>query len=238
MSEWWSYRLSDLLLFSPRTYYRLIENYNRDVWPAHLLAIVAGVAVLAVVLRRGDQRGGRLVAAILATEWLWVAWAFHLQRYATINWAARWFALGFVVEALLLLWIGVIRAGWRFDSTTRWIRGSGLSVLVIALFGLPLLALLAGRSPAASEFFGIHSDPTAIATLGILLLTSERVHWLLLVIPTAWCGVSGATSLAMGSPDAMVTPLVAVLVVMIAVCKGVALQRTTRIPAQGSLPGE
>jgi hypothetical protein len=27
MSEWWSYSLSDFLLFSPRTYYRLFDLY-------------------------------------------------------------------------------------------------------------------------------------------------------------------------------------------------------------------
>ncbi len=36
MSEWWTYTLSDFLLFSARTYYRLFELYNRDVWPAQL----------------------------------------------------------------------------------------------------------------------------------------------------------------------------------------------------------
>lgn len=30
MSEWWSYGLRDLLLFSPRTYYRLFELYNLE----------------------------------------------------------------------------------------------------------------------------------------------------------------------------------------------------------------
>ena len=30
MSEWWTYRLSNFLLFSPRTYYRLFELYNSD----------------------------------------------------------------------------------------------------------------------------------------------------------------------------------------------------------------
>jgi hypothetical protein len=37
MSEWWTYSLSDFLLFSPRTYYRLFELYNLAVWPWHVL---------------------------------------------------------------------------------------------------------------------------------------------------------------------------------------------------------
>ena len=33
MSEWWTYRPSDFLLFAPRTYYRLFELYNAEIWP-------------------------------------------------------------------------------------------------------------------------------------------------------------------------------------------------------------
>ena len=46
-SEWWTYSLSDLLLFSPRTYYRLFELYNEAVWPMHVAAAL-GVPVVAV----------------------------------------------------------------------------------------------------------------------------------------------------------------------------------------------
>ena len=39
MSEWWTYSLSDFLLFSPRTYYRLLELYNLAIWPTQLAAL-------------------------------------------------------------------------------------------------------------------------------------------------------------------------------------------------------
>ena len=52
MSEWWSYRLSSFLLFSPRTYFRLHELYNLDVWPAQLAGFGLGVVLLAVLVRR------------------------------------------------------------------------------------------------------------------------------------------------------------------------------------------
>jgi hypothetical protein len=84
MSEWWTYSLSDFLLFSPRTYYRLFELYNLAVWPWHVLAIVLGLAVLVLWLRRGAWQG-RSVAVILAACWLFVAWAYLLARYDTIT---------------------------------------------------------------------------------------------------------------------------------------------------------
>src|SRR5215217_7138547 len=106
MSEWWTYSLADFLLFSPRTYYRLFELYNLAIWPMQVLALVLGGVILAL-WRRGGIRTGRAVAAILAAGWSWVAWAYLLGHYETINWAARYFAVGFALEALLLVWAGL-----------------------------------------------------------------------------------------------------------------------------------
>ena len=56
MSEWWTYSLSDFLLFSPRTYYRLFELYNAAIWPAQMLALALGLAILALLRRPGRGR--------------------------------------------------------------------------------------------------------------------------------------------------------------------------------------
>src|SRR5205807_4521090 len=50
MSEWWTYSLSDFLLFSPRTYYRLFELYNLALWPGQIAAIALGIVLLALLL--------------------------------------------------------------------------------------------------------------------------------------------------------------------------------------------
>ena len=76
MSEWWTYRPSDFLLFAPRTYYRLFELYNADIWPLHIVALLAGVMILVLMLSRAAAWRGRVIAAILAACWLWIAWAF------------------------------------------------------------------------------------------------------------------------------------------------------------------
>jgi hypothetical protein len=206
MSEWWSYTLSDFLMFSPRTYYRLFELYNLAVWPGQLLAFACGAAIL-LLWWRGAPWAGRLVAALLAAAWAWVAWAYLLTRYDDINWAARYYAVGFVVQALLLAWSGVI--GNRLAPC----RHPGLARragLVLLLFGLayPLITPLLGRPWTQAEVFGIAPDPTVLVTLGVLL-AAARPRWLLLVIPLLWCVVSGATLWTMGSPEAPILPAVA-----------------------------
>jgi hypothetical protein len=210
MSEWWTYSLSDFLLFSQRTYYRLFELYNLAIWPAQILAIALGLAILAL-LRRGDAGQGRAVAAILAACWLWVAWAYLLVRYDTINWAASYFAAGFVIEALLFIWTGLVRNRLLLRPDRDLAGRAGLCIFLFALLVQPLIGPLAGREWVQVEIFGIAPDPTVIATLGVLLM-ADRSPWYLYVIPLIWCALSGATLWTMQSPDALVMPVVAVLV--------------------------
>src|SRR5262245_33108789 len=131
MSEWWTYRLANFQLFAPRTYYRLFELYNSEIWPGQVLALLVGLAVLAR-LRNGGQWQSRVISAALAASWLWVAWAYHYARYASINWAATYFAGAFAVEALLLLGFGVGR-GLHLRLSHGWISRAGVGLVVFAL---------------------------------------------------------------------------------------------------------
>jgi hypothetical protein len=224
MSEWWTYRLSDLLLFSPQTYYRLFELYNAAIWPAQVVAIVLGLAVLILGRRPGGSRG-RWIAAIFAGCWLWVAIAFHANRYAMINWAAVDFAWGFGFEAALLIWTGVLRGKLVFGPGEGKIGRASVGILLFALLAQPLIGPLLGRPWRQAEIFGVAPDPTAVATLGILLLAAGRVRWELIAVPVIWCAITGATLLAMRAPDAWVTPLAAALAVALAIRKTRARRR-------------
>ena len=67
MSEWWTYSLSDFLMFSARSYWRLTELYNRDVWPAQLVALAAGVGIgLGVGALGGGAGEGQPSSSIVA----------------------------------------------------------------------------------------------------------------------------------------------------------------------------
>jgi hypothetical protein len=216
MSEWWTYGLRDLLLFSPRTYYRLFELYNAEWWPLHILALALGAAVL-LLWRRGGDRAGHAIAAILALCWLWVASAFHWQRYASINWAASYFALAFALEGVLLLWLGTVRDRLTMAPPSLMRQRAGLGLVLFALLLFPLIGPLLGRSWTQAEVFAMAPDPTALATLGILLSVGTRPVWVLFPIPVVWCLISGATLGAMESPDSAIVPISALLAVGLAV---------------------
>jgi len=215
MTEWWTYRLSSFLLFSPRTWFRLHELYNAEIWPAQIVGILFGLAIV-VLARRGGVRSGPVVAVLLAACWLWVGWAFHFRRYATINFAATWFAAAFAVEALLLVVLGAARGRLAFAANS-W-RHPGIWLVAFALIVQPLVGLLAGRSLLQSEYFGVAPDPTATATLGVLLL-ARRPSPLLMVIPLLWCLVSGAFAWMMRTPDMLVMPIVALVTLAVAIAR-------------------
>jgi hypothetical protein len=209
MSEWWTYRLDDFLLFSPRVYWRLFEAQNMALWPLHLATTLAGLALVLLILRR-PGRATLWTGLVLACLWAFVAWSFLLQRYAGINWAAAYAAPAFFGQALLLLAAAILPgspAMGRRDATAA----TGLAIALAGLLLYPALPLALGRSPAGAEVFGIAPDPTVLVTLGLLLMARGRWLALLLPIPLLWCLFSGLTLLAMG--EAQAWPLLASSVV-------------------------
>ncbi len=200
MSEWWTYTLSDFLMFSPQVYYRLFELHNRALWPAQLLTVAFGVAIPYVLLQRQDG-WDRPIYAILGALWILLAWVFFWERYATINWAAAYVAPFIALEGLLLIGVGAFGRQPDFLSIPDASALASLGVFAGALVLYPLLAPILGRSWLSAEIFGIAPDPTSVATLALLALAKGRIRWVAMIIPTLWCAVSATTLWTMGAGD-------------------------------------
>ena len=210
MSEWWTYRLTSFLLFSPQTYYRTIERYNLEIWPAQLVGVAIGLAIIALLMVKGATRE-RIIAALMAGCWLWIGWAFHYQRYAQINWAAPWIAATFALEALLLAAVGGIARRFVLSPAAGREFRIAIALIAIIVVGYPLLAPLAARPWTTAEVFGVAADPTGLVTVAVLALVRGRIKWLLLVVPMLWCLFTVLTLWAMRSPEAVVVAGAALL---------------------------
>jgi len=209
MDEWWTYDIDDLVLFTPETYFRLFELYHLDWWPMQLTGIAMSIIIL-LCLWRKPAWGGRVIAILLATGWTYAGWAFLHLRFAPIHWVADWYAVAFFLQALLLFAYGLSRRRVEFEIGNSVRAGIGIFVLLGALLAMPATAYLTGRGWLQAELFAMTPDATALATLGLLLLAKERAVWLL-VIPVAWCFVSGATLWVLEAPEAMILPATAML---------------------------
>ena len=204
MPEWWTYTPGDFLMYSPRVYARLLAGYQRDLWPAQAGALAVAVAVAALVRSRVEWRG-RAVSAMLAAGWAFVAWAYFVERYATIDWAASWFAGAFAVQALLLLAVGTLGGALVPDPRAGRAARGAQALLLFALFVQPALGAVLAGDVAMAALAGVLPDPTAVATLAFLLMVRGPARWTLLATPLLWCVASGVLAWARGSADALVT---------------------------------
>jgi hypothetical protein len=188
MSEWWTYRLSSFLMFSPRTYGRLVEGYNRELWPWQLFALAAGVALLVPALRR-DAHATVIVSTALAIAWLQVGWSFYWTRYAQIFTAAPFLAVACCVQAALL----VATSARSSPPRHRW---PGLLLAAAGVLLYPAASVLVGaRSWPQAEVVGVMPDPTAVSTLGFVLALRGRAlaRVLLCAIPCIVLAIGWAT---------------------------------------------
>lgn len=214
MAEWWTYELSDFLLFSHRVYVRLFELHNAALWPAQLAALFLGGGILHAMLWPG-RLAGRAVPLALGALWLWIAWSFFAVRYATINWAAPYVAPVFAVQGLALI---ALAAGPGLAMRAGGVRTAhaftGPVVLAFSVFAYPLLAPALGRPVAAAEVFGIAPDPTALVTLAVLTASGARARWLLMIVPVLWSVLTGLTLWTMGAAEALLAPTCALLCIL------------------------
>ena len=178
MSEWWTYRLSSFLMFSPRTYWRLVEDYNRALWPWQLVALAAGAVLIVLALRRNSP-AAIAASTVLAIAWLQVGWSFFWTRYAQIFTAAPVLAIACCAQAALL----VVTAARAAPPARSWI---GLVLATCGVLLYPAASVLVdGRSWVRAEAFGVMPDPTAVSTLGVVLMLHRRalMRVLLCAIP-------------------------------------------------------
>lgn len=198
MSDGSGYQLQQFIPFSSDVYLRLLERIGEAYWPWHIATLLLGVLVLLLALRHKAHAGCMLLAPL----WAIVGVAFFIQHYAELNWAGDFFGYAFIAEAILLLFIALSGKGLAKTAPAK--RPAIVIGLILALTGLvgwPFIWLLTGSSWYQAEVFGIFADPTAIATLGLLLIMLRGwLLWLSAIIPLLWLLISGLTWWVLLSP--------------------------------------
>ncbi len=139
LTEWWTYRPHDFLMFSPRIYWRLFASINEAWWPLALLlgtTAMLGLAIWVVMWIGSRQASGTgapsgrswmlsaarwlqlrmqplplLMLSLLAAAWALVAVAFLWQGLTPIFWAAEAAVWAFGLQALGWLMLAWLAQG-------------------------------------------------------------------------------------------------------------------------------
>ena len=195
-----------MLPFGQDAFFALFEQYNRAIWPAQIVAYALALAALALAAR--PRAGtGRAIAAILAFAWAWNGAVYHLMFFATINFWADIFGAVFVLEALLLLWIGAVRGRLAFSIGHDAVSWIGLALAVFALAVYPLLGWLLGHAWPRAPMFGVTPCPMTIFTMGLLLMSAGRTPLTLVVIPVLWSLIGGTAAWFLGVTEDLALPV-------------------------------
>ena len=76
-----------------------------------------GLPMVVVIIRPSAQRS-RVVAAGLAAMWLWTGVAYHGMHFSAISNGAWGFAALFVIQGLMFIEAGVLRASRSLNVLT------------------------------------------------------------------------------------------------------------------------
>jgi hypothetical protein len=214
------------LPFTAAQFFEVFERYNQVIWPAQIVAYLAGLGSLALVAARNGY-AGRVGAATLAAMWLANGVGYHLGYFSEINRAALAFGGLFILQAVLIAWLGIVERRLEFAlhaDATSWVAGA---LIAYASVVYPLLGYALGHAYPAAPVFGVAPCPTTIFTLGMLLLARPSAPGWLFTIPVAWSAVGGSAAFLLGVKED--------LGLIVAGVAAIALLSLGRDPKQGRL---
>ena len=199
------------LPFTHGQFLDVFAAYHRLFWPVAASLWVATLAVLVFWWRRG-ARASPMVAGLLAFHWGWSGAAYHFALFRAINPAATIFGALFVVQALLLLWNGVVRRRLIFTPSRGGWGAVGLVLIAYAMV-YPGLGMLSGLSFPEMPTFGVPC-PTAILTAGLLLFLPPPAARTPAWMTVLWCGIGGSAAFTLGIRPDLALPVAGGLVLI------------------------
>jgi hypothetical protein len=179
--------------FTREQFLDVFARYNEAVWPFPIVAI--GIAL--VILRTWTQPSWRVATwAALGAMWVWMGVVYHWRFFATINPAARLFALMFVAQGIVLAWVAVRRSPVGNEPVGRARTVAGFGLALYALLAYPAVGYLAGQRYPAMPTFGLPC-PTVMFTFAALLLIpgASRAAF---VLPALWAFVATSAAWSLG----------------------------------------
>ncbi|HEX3164630.1 MAG TPA: DUF6064 family protein [Chitinophagaceae bacterium] len=185
------------LPFTLEQFLDIFRQYNISVWPIQVVLVVLALAATYFSIFKRSY-SDKIIVSVLTFLWLWMGIVYHLIHFSSINNAAIVFGLLFIIQALLIFYLGIIKNKLRFQFSLNRYGITGIVLILFALIVYPLLAYRLGHVYPSLPTFGLPC-PTTIFTFGILLFSSSRVPVIVIIIPAIWSiiGSSAAASLGM-----------------------------------------
>jgi hypothetical protein len=183
------------LPFTREAFFDLLAAYNASLWPAVIALWVASALACAWLVSSSGRSHDRWISGLMAVHWAWSAIAYHAAFFTRINPAAWLFAVLFLVQAALFVWLGLIKGNLSFNSSrTAWTLAGWFLMLYALLY--PAITVVEHGSVVRVPTFGLPC-PTTIFTAGVLLLAPSPRRSLT-IVPIIWSAIGGSAAFLLG----------------------------------------
>lgn len=163
----------------------MLERFNNDWWPLHLIMYALAVAAIYFAIRK-TRWSAKVVNSILVFFWIWVGTVFNLLYFSRLYPMAYLFVVLFILEGIILASAGLFGNRLTFRVKADLFGYIGAILIIYALIGYPLIANFTGREYPHLLLAGMMPCPTAIFTLGLLLWTEKPIPKIVPVIPVIY----------------------------------------------------
>ena len=182
-----SFSLRDLLIFSPESYFKLFEISNQALWPFQLPLLLLALLAIALIYKR-PHFTSKLIYSGLGLIWVFVAYWYFNLHYSQISTYAHYLAYAFYAQACLLFMFAFFSnsESINFEQTNyqKLPLVLGVALITYGLIIHPIVSILIWNQPLIRvELFSIAPDPTAIASIGFILLLPAKGSFILTIIP-------------------------------------------------------
>lgn len=173
------------LPFTIDQFLQVFVDYNQAIWPAQVVAYVAGFAVVLLLFKKSTLTN-TFINIILGVYWICMGIVYHILFFSEINTAAYIFGSLFILQGVgfLLLIRSDIELGYSYRSDRYgWV---GNLFMVYGMLIYPILGYTLGHVYPQAPVFGVAPCPTTIFTFGVLLHSVNKVPLWLIIIPGLW----------------------------------------------------
>ena len=151
--------------FTQEQFLNVFSQYNNTVFPLQIFFVILGIAALGLAIKK-SQLSDRIIFLILSFFWFWIGIVYHIIFFSSINPLAYVFGVLFTVEAVFLLYFGVIKKQVEFRLAQNVYAIIGLLLIIYSLIIYPLIGTYLGHGYPRLPTFGLPC-PTTIFTFGI-----------------------------------------------------------------------
>jgi hypothetical protein len=170
--------------FTKDQFLNLFRDYNQSVFPVQIIFYILALYGI-YLLFKNHKNKNIYISSLLAFLWFWIGIVYHIIFFSTINKAAYFFGILFIIQGLLFAIYGIFKGNITFESRNSIYNYIGVIFILYALIIYPILGHLLGHQYPNSPTFGLPC-PTTIFTFGLLLFVNKRISVFILIIPLLW----------------------------------------------------